>query len=217
VRLPKRRPEGVDTDFSMRSALRYFQTDRTLLALLLGIAGVGFGAEPSVTLAPPLVAELDARAEMVGVLTGGFGVGAAVGLILFSSMNRWISTITLSAVGVSVMAVGLAVVGSAPVLPMAVGGFGVSGFGYTLAITTMSALVQQRAPDHLRGRIMALWLMSMLGARPAAAALEGLIADLTSVRIAVFTPITALLAVWYLTRPHRLAEPDRVHEGCSVK
>jgi MFS family permease len=217
VRLPKRRPEGVDTDFSMRSALRYFQTDRTLLALLLGIAGVGFGAEPSVTLAPPLVAELDAPAEMVGVLTGGFGVGAAVGLILFSSMNRWISTITLSAVGVSVMAVGLAVVGSAPVLPMAVTGFVLCGFGYTLAITTMSAMVQQRAPDHLRGRIMALWLMAMLGARPAAAALEGLIADLTSVRIAVFISITALLAVLVLTRPSRLSEIDRVHERCSVK
>jgi MFS family permease len=115
------------------------------------------------------------------------------------------------------MAVGLAVVGFASVLPIAVAGFVVSGFGYTLAITTMSALVQQRAPDHLRGRIMALWLMAMLGARPAAAALEGLIADLTGVRIAVFASIIALLAVVLLTRPARLSQTDRSRERCILK
>ena len=204
IRLPRRRTNDADADFSMRAAVRHCRTDRILVVLLLGIAGIGFGAEPSVTLAPALAAELGEPSRMAGVLTGSFGMGAAVGLAIFSTMNRWISTRALASVGVSMMAVALLAVTLARTLPLVVSGFMVCGFGYTLAITTMSALVQERAPDHLRGRIMALWLMAMLGARPVAAALEGLVADLTSVRIAVVTSIAVLAVVLVISRPSRL-------------
>ena len=204
ARLPSQRPHADHTDFSMRAALSYVWRDRALLALLIGIAGIGFGAETSVTLAPPMTAELGQPAQMVGMITGSFGGGAAVGLVVFGPLNRWISTAKLASVGVVLIVVGLLVVGTVPMLPAALAGFAIAGFGYSVALSTFSALVQDRAPDHLRGRIMALWLMAMLGARPLAAALEGLLADLASVRTAVLASIAVLIGVAAITWPSRL-------------
>jgi MFS family permease len=204
ARLPSQRPHADHTDFSMRVALRYVWRDRVLLALLIGIAGIGFGAETSVTLAPSMTAELGQPAQMVGMITGCFGGGAAVGLVVFGPLSRWISTAKLASAGVVVIVVGLLVVGTVPMLAAALAGFAVAGFGYSVALSTFSALVQDRAPDHLRGRIMALWLMAMLGARPLAAALEGLLADLASVRTAVLASIAVLIGVAAITWPSRL-------------
>ena len=37
-------------------------------------------------------------------------------------------------------------------------------------MTGLSTVVQERAPEELRGRIMALWLVGFVGSRPIAAA-----------------------------------------------
>lgn len=201
IRLPKQRPDPGHTDFSMRAMVRHLRADRRLLMLLIGIAGIGFGAEPSVTLAPALIAELNERAHLVGVVTGSFGAGAAAGLVLFRQLNRWIATPRLASVGVALMVVGLFASGAVPAMPGVLAGFALGGFGYSLALSTFSAMVQERAPDRLRGRIMALWLMAMLGARPIAAFLDGLFADQTSARIVVLGSIAVLLVVLVITWP----------------
>ena len=55
-------------------------------------------------------------------------------------------------------------------------------------MTGLSTVVQERAPEELRGRIMALWLVGFVGSRPIAAALLGGTADLVSVQAAFAVP-----------------------------
>ena len=56
-------------------------------------------------------------------------------------------------------------------------GFALAGLGFGWAMTGLSTVVQERAPEELRGRIMALWLVGFLGSRPIAAAVLGGTAD----------------------------------------
>lgn len=82
--------------------------------------------------------------------------------------------------------------------------FGLSGVGMTLAFTSITTQIQNRSPDALRGRIMALWFVGFLGARPFAAGLNGFVADAVNVSVAL--AVTALLVTLaaYLCRPSRL-------------
>ena len=83
LRLPSA-AHSVDTDFSVRALLRHLRRDRTLALLLLGITAVGIGADPALTLAPSLAASLGEGASLVGWLTSAFGIGAAVGFVLYA-------------------------------------------------------------------------------------------------------------------------------------
>jgi MFS family permease len=191
LRLPRGHDHGPDTDFSIRAALRHVRSDRRLAVLLLGIAAVGVGAEPSVTLAPPLAAELGGGPGLVGWLASAFGIGAGVGFLGFSSLHRRWELAPLGTAGLLLMSVGLAVAAATSTAPVALSAFGVSGAGMTLAMTSITTQIQDRSPDHLRGRIMALWFMGFLGARPFAAALTGVVADTASVAAALL--LTAVL------------------------
>ena len=74
-------------------------------------------------------------------------------------------------------------------------GFALAGLGFGWAMTGLSTVVQERAPEELRGRIMALWLVGFLGSRPIAAALLGGTADLVSVQAAFAVAAALTLAV----------------------
>ncbi len=69
-----------------------------------------------------------------------------------------------------------------------------AGLGFGWAMTGLATVVQERAPEELRGRIMALWLVGFVGSRPIAAILLGGTADLLSVQ-AAFAVAAALSAV----------------------
>jgi MFS family permease len=213
VVLALRLPRGiahVDTDFSVRASLRHLRSDRPLLMLLVGIAAVGVGAEPSITLGPALAAELGGGAGLVGWLASAFGIGAGVGFLLFAPLHRWVDLPWLGSAGLLIMAAGMVVAAAGGVPAVALGAFGVSGVGMTLAFTSITTRIQDRAPDSLRGRIMALWFVGFLGARPFAAGLTGYLADSISVGVALLTTAAAVTVAAYLTRPDRSAVPWRV-------
>ena len=74
---------------------------------------------------------------------------------------------------------------AAPVLAIALAGAAVSGGGFLLGVTSTNTELQRGMPDQLRGRLMALWSVAFLGCRPVAAGVDGVLADLTSVRTAL--------------------------------
>ena len=204
LRLP-RAETHVDTDFSIRASLRHVRADRPLLVLLIGIAAVGVGAEPTVTLAPALAAELDGAAGLVGSLASSFGIGAGAGFLVFAPLHRRVELSRLGSGGLLLMALGLVVAALSGTPAAALAAFGLSGVGMTLAFTSITTQIQNRVPDALRGRIMALWFVGFLGARPFAAAVTGFLSDRTTVGAALVTTAAAVSGVALLVR--RAATP----------
>jgi MFS family permease len=207
LRLPAGAAHDGDTDFSVRAAFRHLRSDAPLFALLVGIAAVGVGADPSLTLAPALADQLGGGAGLVGWLASCFGIGAGIGFVLFAPLHRSVGLEHLGGAGLLLMAVGLGIAAVSWTPVVALLAFGTSGLGMTLAFASITTQIQNRSPDAMRGRIMALWFVGFLGARPFAAGLNGFLAD--AVNISVALAVTALLvtAAAYLCRPSRLVSP----------
>lgn len=205
LRLPRGNTHASDTDFSVRAALRHLRSDRPLFVLLVGIAAVGLGAEPSVTLAPPLAEQLGGGANLVGWLASSFGVGAGLGFLLFAPLHRRLALSPLATGGLVLMASGLIIAAVSNASGVALSSFAITGVGFTLALTSITTQILDRSPDALRGRIMALWFMGFLGIRPFAAGFNGYLADVASVDLALITTAVVVIVVAYLSRPNRLA------------
>ena len=102
-------------------------------------------------------------------------------------------------------ACGVLAFGTVPAV--AIAGFTLAGLGFGWAMTGLATVVQERAPEELRGRIMALWLVGFVGSRPIAAALLGGTADLVSVQAAFAVAAALSVVVALLCRPGNLMGP----------
>lgn len=192
------------TDYSMRAALRHVLSDRPLLLVLLGVGAVGFGSEPAATLVAPLAHGLEASDAVAGWLASAFGAGAGLGIAVLAVAGRRLSVDVTGTLGLSLMAVGFGVATLAQGTGTALAAFAVSGLGMTTALTGLSTLVLMRAPEQLRGRVMALWFLGFLGMRPIAASIEGLLADVLSASAALAVTAGVLLAMALVLRPRRV-------------
>ena len=201
---PERRP---DADYRVRAALRYVWRDRPLLLALVAVTTVGVVSDPSITLTPSMADALGGGPGLVGILSATFGVGAAVGMAVLALLGGRIASPRVSWVGLCGMGLGCGILTASTVTPVAVVGFVVTGLGFGWALTGLSTVVQERAPEDLRGRIMALWLVGFLGSRPIAAAVLGGTADLVSVQAAFGVAAVLGVAVALRCRPANLSGP----------
>jgi MFS family permease len=78
-------------------------------------------------------------------------------------------------------------------------------------MTGLSTVVQERAPEELRGRIMALWLVGFVGSRPIAAAVLGGTADFINVQAGFAVAAVLTIVVTLLCRPSKLTGPLPEH------
>lgn len=201
---PPRRASG--DDFTVRAALRHIRSDRPLVLLIVGVSAVAFGAEPAMTLAPPLSSSLTGDQALVGWLVAAFGVGSGIGFVIHSLLQSRSPAEYLPSIGLALMAVGLmaSVLTHSPAA--AIVSFAIAGVGFTYAMTSISTLIQRRAPEALRGRIMAIWLVGFVGTRPLAATLEGFLADAFSLVVAFAVTAALIACAAVLCRPRALGQ-----------
>ena len=207
VRFPSPPQRRSGTDYRVRAAIKYVWQDRPLLLALVAVTTVGIASDPSITLTPSIADELGGGARMVGTLSAVFGIGAAVGMVSLALMQGRMASARVSSIGLAVLGAGCTVLAFAMVPTVAMAGFALAGLGFGWAMTGLSTVVQERAPEELRGRIMALWLVGFVGSRPIAAALLGGTADLVSVQAAFAVAAALSVAVTLLCRPSNLAGP----------
>ncbi len=204
VRFPRPQRRDPDADYRVRAALRYVWRDKPLLLALLAVATVGVVSDPTITLTPSLAAELHGGAHLVGVLSMLCGIGSGLAMVGLAVLRGRIPSVWVSSAGLWALTIGSAVLAFAASPAVAAAGYLLSGLGFGLCMTGLSTVVQERAPDELRGRIMALWLVGFLGSRPIAAALLGGAADVVSVQAAFLIAAALGLVVTLACRPATL-------------
>ncbi|MGV0791940.1 MFS transporter [Mycolicibacterium sp. XJ1819] len=207
VRFPGPPARLADADYRVRAAIRYVWRDRPLLLTLLAVAAVGFASDSSITLAPSMAAEFGGGAQLVGTLSTVYGIGAAIGMAVLALMRGRMASTNVSAYGLVGLGAGCAVLVGAPTVTLALAGFAVAGLGFGWAMTGLSTVVQERAPEEFRGRIMALWLVGFLGSRPLAAAVLGGTADALSVQAAFGLAAGLCLVMALFSRPSKITGP----------
>jgi MFS family permease len=149
-------------------------------------------AAPFIALIPAMAVKvLDGDEVTTGVLVTAQGVGAVVaGTIVGGLVARYGLRLTMLG-AVAMTAPALVAYGLAPGTVSMAAALAVVGFTYMLALSTFSTAAQQRSPDLLVGRVLAV-NNAVLGALyPLGALIQGRLGDLVGLRVT--TVVAALL------------------------
>jgi MFS family permease len=176
-------------------AFRFALHDRQLRVVLFVVAlvsTVGFNFNVLVPLLASSTVHVGARG--FGLLSAAFGLGALAGALATATSHgaSW-RQMALGAGGFGAVAIALAPVHSAALAGVLLIGVGVC---FTLFTANANALVQLRAPDHLRGRLIGLYLFAFVGLAPVGGLLAGWLADVGGTPLAFgVAGATALVAL----------------------
>jgi MFS family permease len=168
------------------------------ILVLLGL--VSLVAMPYTVLMPVFADKiLHGGARGLGVLMGATGVGALLGALTLASrtgvrgLGRWVAS-ACAGFGFSLALFSFSRsfwLSAALLLPV--------GFCMMLQMSSSNTLLQAMVPDHLRGRVMALYTMMFMGVAPFGALLGGAVADRIGAPLAVAIGAVACLAgaAWF--------------------
>lgn len=149
----------------IRIAARAEQIRRPLLVM----AGFALLCLPFIGLMP-VIAELslgvDARSTAYGVLYGVFGLGAVIGAASVSTVLRSIDSQTVVRGALAGFAISLATLAVTRSVGWAYPTVFMLGMFYFTMPTALTTFMQLHLADEIRGRIMALWMLSFGGVIP---------------------------------------------------
>ncbi len=134
--------------------------------LVVGTLGVNNGV-----ILPVLAAELNAGPEVFGLLSAVFGAGALIGALATATLGRASWKVLLAGTAGFGVAMLLVVPQSTTVACAAL--LLVAGTCFTLWTANSNSLLQLNVPDHLRGRVLSLYLFAFHGLAPAGGLLIG--------------------------------------------
>ncbi|MCK5890295.1 MFS transporter [Aeromicrobium sp.] len=187
------RPPGPSGDRSLRAGVAYVREHPRVLCMLWVTACVGAGAEPTLTLAPALAADLGGQ-DVLGPLAASFGLGALAAFLVLSAGDRWLSSWWVAWTGLCILVLGNAALARVGDPVVACGAFAIAGAGFAWALTGASIVLQTETDRAYRGRVMAWWSVAFIGSRPMASVTLGVIGDLRGVGTA-FAALSAFLLV----------------------
>lgn len=169
---------GIGEGFSW---VRAHPQMRLVLAIVTVVSTVGFNFHVIL----PLLASDTLRAgpEVFGILSASFGGGALVGALLSAALGRasW-KVLLLGTGGFSVSLLALAPLASVWAIALLLF---VTGVCFTLWTSNANTILQLGAPDHLRGRVVSLYLWAFAGLAPIGGLLAGWLTEVGGTRLSL--------------------------------
>lgn len=219
------RPRGTDAEEALRQTgmkegFAYVRGDKPTLAMISLLATLTTCISPFFMIMMPLYSRhvLGIDAQSHGLLMGSSGVGAFAGSIwlLTIASEKRAAYLRGGAVLITACMLGLA---NAHALWQAV----VSMIALTLGTSTMfglaNTIVQERAPDAIRGRVSAIMGLSFFGVLPFSGLATSKFADLVGLRTAMGTGgiVFGLSAAAMLYTHRRLCMKQPVADASAVE
>lgn len=167
---------GIGARTAIPETWRYLRGEPRVSALLGLLGAQTIFASGHLILGPSLAQDLGQGAEGLGVLLSATGAGAVVGgLRLAATSDRTERWRVLLLAGLA-LAAGLLGVGLSRSYPVTLLCFVVAGWGMVTFNASSNTLIQTIVPDRLRGRIMSLYTLVLLGLMPVGGILMGALA-----------------------------------------
>jgi len=157
---------------------RFARHTTPIRALLLLLGLVSLVAMPYTVLMPVFADKvLHGGARGLGILMGATGVGALLGALTLATragvtgLGRWVA-FSCGGFGISLVLFSFSRnfwISAVLLLPV--------GFCMMLQMSSSNTLIQAMVPDHLRGRVMAMYTMMFMGMAPFGSLFAGALAD----------------------------------------
>jgi MFS family permease len=205
---PHPEPATRSTLGEIREGLQWIRHDIVTRTSVLYIALASILVFPFTVLLPVFARDLlHIGAGGLGWLYAATGVGALLGgLAMTTAANRFPRgrILVFSGSGFSIFVALFAL--STPVW-MALLFLSAAGFCMILSTASANSLVQERVPDQLRGRVMAVYVVMFLGMTPVGSVIAGTAAGIFSPRISL--AVTAMLMLTLMLTVIRRSEALR--------
>jgi MFS family permease len=203
---PVVRPEERLTLFrGVKEGLAYARGDRRIRLVLLLVLVVGTLGVNNGVILPVLAAELHAGPEVFGLLSAVFGAGALLGALATAGLGRASWKVLLA--GTTGFGAAMLLVAPQSSVAACAAFLLVAGMCFTLWSANSNSLLQLTAPDHLRGRVLSLYLFAFHGLAPAGGLLIGWLIEVGGTDLAFWVAgLSALVMAAFLlpTRPFEL-------------
>lgn len=206
-RSSKRESESVRK--SLRDGYRFARGDQACMLAILVHMVVAFFIAPYIALLPAKAALLSgggatATAGVTAALTTAQGLGAVVGALLVASLAQRFGRNVVIGFNLAILLLVLCVYAAAGGIVATVAAVALAGSLYIGVLSGLSTIVQLRAPDQFRGRVLGLHFMSFNLMYPLGSLVQGALADqvglgvvtLLGVAVASFLLIIVLVRVW---------------------
>jgi len=152
-----------------KDGFRFVANDKPSLAMIMLIATQSVCIFPIITVMMPLYVRivLGYGPDRLGFLMGASAVGSLVGSIFLIGLARSkrVPLMILCTLGVTGAVLGLSL---GPSFYVATALLVVNSLGLATNFGLASTIVQERAPDYLRGRVSAVFMLSFVGLMPVA-------------------------------------------------
>ncbi|HEY4710900.1 MAG TPA: MFS transporter [Candidatus Acidoferrales bacterium] len=178
------------------AAVRYVRNFPAILTVLLRTGVVMFFSSALFALLPAVARSVNKTAIGYGLLLGCFGFGAIVGAFAMQSARaRW-STETVVSAGVVILGLAMLVIGGLHSLSTLAAVMLIGGAAWVIFIALINALVQNLAPDWVRARVLAIFILVYQGSYALGTVVWGAVAQRASVRTAlVFAGIGTIATI----------------------
>lgn len=183
------------------AAIRYVRHSPGILTVLLRTGVAMFFSSALFALLPTLSRSVNEHASGYGLLLGSFGGGAIIGaLVMQPARGKWSTDLIVSTgvVSLGLVIVAMSALHSLSTLAVVLL---IGGAAWVIFISLISALVQSLAPDWVRARVLAIFILVYQGTYALGTAVWGAVAQRSGVRTALVcagigTIATAALALF---------------------
>jgi MFS family permease len=162
---------------ALREMGDYLRDHRDLKAIFILLTTVSILGHSYYVLLPKLVKDVfGGGSQEFGLLMAVSGLGAFLGGLTLARRLRSRPPMPSFLGGLGIFLVGLLALSLVRHYYLALPAIGLVGFGMVTQLSTGNSLLQLNVPDHMRGRIMSLFGLIVMGSVPAGSLLYGLVA-----------------------------------------
>ncbi|HET9741514.1 MAG TPA: MFS transporter [Terriglobales bacterium] len=180
MKVAPRVPRATDKSalHDIHEGFRWVVNTKPIFALLLLVGLVSLVGMPYAILMPIFADQiLHSGAQGLGILMGFSGIGALIGALTLAAksdlrgLGKWVAASS------ALFGVFLALFAYSKSFWLSAGLLIPVGFFMMVQMASTNTLIQAMVPDHLRGRVMSVYSMMMMGMAPVGALLAGGVSD----------------------------------------
>lgn len=190
---------------AMRIGFQYIRYDRPLKVVIGKIIPFALASVAIIALLPAVARfRLQAGPATFGLLSGAGGIGAVLALLAMPSIRRRVGPDFIVLVSMLIEAAVFVVLASTTNLGVAAGVIMVAGAATLAIVSTVMTVLQLVLPSWIRGRGVALFLLSVQGSFAVGALIWGGLAEQTSLQTALVWAGLTMAVSAFLVLPLRL-------------
>jgi MFS family permease len=188
---------------AMRAGVRYVRHTKTMHAILARTIGFALGSSALWALIPLLAREkLKVNSVEYGIMVSAFGIGTLMGALMIPWVRRHMSLDRSSALGTVLFAIGLSSVAFSSHYLLCCIALVIAGTAWTIKCSALNYSAQLVAPQWVRARVLAIYLLVFQGSTAAGAILWGVLASQFGMQISMYVAsiqlLTGLMSMaWY--------------------